>query len=368
MKLKLKNGMIAVAACLSFSQVIADPASLDSVTYDADTSTVTVHGSGFGSGPNVFLFDGFESGTASSGDDVELTASIKGAWTDYGTNSPRYDNRAHSGNYSALIYDKDTEDMLQVKAQFPTGVQDIYVSSWVRIPNGTFFPGMNTTAPEQFPSDSSWKFNWLIDQDYIGNSSDIILPSHTGFGKFAIGGNDGLIDYLSTNNWWSWTSWNRMSTLLKSNETDPTDTGLIVFSAMSSEHGAFEEVINKPVFDSDGPALKQFQSINFPGWLRPSGTNNVQPLYDDIYIATGENAAVRIEIADASVYSAASESAIQLAETWTDTKIVFKLREGGLTNVDQAYIHVFNSNNEPVSTIKFCDSCKAFPKPPNFRL
>ena len=58
--------------------------------------------------------------------------------------------------------------------------------------------------------------------------------------------------------------------------------------------------MQKAVFDADGPALKQFQYVNIPGWLR-----NGAPLYDDIYVASGANSIAHVELTDSELYAGA---------------------------------------------------------------
>jgi len=63
---------------------------------------------------------------------------------------------------------------------------------------------------------------------------------------------------------------------------------------------------------ADGPALKQYQYVNFPGWIRSNA-----PLYDDIYVATGPNAIARVELTDSANYDKSRIVAVQPSTSWS---------------------------------------------------
>lgn len=358
---------LIISTCFYSSFSIANPA-VESITYDKDTNKLTIKGSGFGEGPEVVLFDDFDSSNLSNGDEISVTGATIGAWDFANPNYPPVlDGRSHSGNLSFLSYDQDKRVMRQLGKNFSKGVQSVFMSYWVSVPEGTFFPGATTTSLRKFSDDSSWKFSWLIDSDYKGNSSDLCAPTHSGYGKFSLGGNDYNAMNINGNSWWSWDHWNRFSISLMANEENPTFPGLIEFRAFSKDKGSFTYRENAPVFDEDGPATKQYQKVNFPGWIRPSGENLVATLYDDIYIAVGDNALKRIEISDSIMFDESAESAIQLVTSWSDTKLVFSPRNGGLSSLNNMSIHFFDEEGIPV-LLGELSTDKAAAKPPVFNM
>lgn len=340
---------------------------VESVSYDSESDSVTIIGQGFGEGPNVVLFDDFESKNFAHGDKVPLNSPSVGAWSSANEYyPPLLDNRSHSGKFGFLSYDQEKKVMRQLRANFDGGAQNVFISQWVNVPDGTYFPGSNTTEYRQFPFDSSWKFSWLIDQDTGTESSNICAPTHVGSGIFYIAGNDMNIMKINGNNWWSWNGWNRLTTSLIANSQDPTETGFAEFGALSKEYGLYTQTANVPVFDSDGNAVKKYEMVNFPGWIRPSGENRVETLYDDIYVAIGDNAVKRIELTNNRDYGEIDMASIQIWEKWTDTEIVFTPRKGGLDDISVSNIHLINEKAEAVFLKAFPAPIKSTAKPPVF--
>ena len=251
------------------SVVLAQPFISSVDTSQLGAGKLTINGNSFGSGPTIDLFDKFESPAAQAGNQIPMTSPDIGTWTS-GNPAPVYSSKSqsHSGIYSSKMQNNP-----QLRLDFKHGVQEVFLSYWVRVPNGTNFPG--ASSPGVFSTMSSWKFTWLIDLDYLGNSSDANTPTHIGNGSFYFGGNDGPITGNLGNNWWSWNSWIRIAVWLRANPSNPTSAGDVLFQTISQEKGVAENWMQKAVFDADGPALKQFQYVNIPGWLR-----NGAPLYE----------------------------------------------------------------------------------------
>ena len=302
----------------------------------AEKSTITVTGSGFGSGPNVILYDDFEASGGVVGQAVSLAASTVGSWTDTVGVTPQYDSVARSGSRSIRIYrDGQTASL---RKDFPAPATEVFFSFWVRVPSGTPFPG-DSGGVNQFSSDSSWKFAWLIDSSYDGSSSDLCAPTHTGGGSFQLAGNDFAMTYLPKGStWWSWNSWMRMSVWLRADPSNPTGPGgRYRWHVTSTERGQFEQAGSEAIFDSDGPSQKAFRYINMPGWIRSDGSS--RPVYDDIYIATGSNAQARVEIGDASTYSASKQLTLLVPKSWSASSISVQLPTGAVPS-SGAYLYV----------------------------
>jgi len=336
--MKLKN--ILLPACLALMLPVAQAApvisSVDSSQMGA--GVLTLSGSNFGPGAHIELFDRFESDTASDGSPIPLTSPEIGSWTS--TNVPLlyYSGETHNGRFSAKagarIFRHDfTQDV----------IQEVFASYWVRVPNGWNFPGAD--RPGVFPAASSWKFAWLIDQDYQGNSSDMVMVAHFGDGGFCIAGNDFNLETRLGNAWWSWNTWVRVAVWLRANPTNPTSPGDVLFQTVSEEKGVAENWMNRAVFDADGPALKQWQYMTLPGWVR-SG----EPLYDDVYVAAGPNAIARVELADSPDYAQAHRVAVQPASSWSDSSITVDVNQGGFSSLDNVYLFVWDKDGNRNAT------------------
>ncbi len=297
--------------------------------------TINVSGSGFGPGPNVVLYDDFESGGA-VGNLVSLTGAPVGNWTESVGDLPIYDSVARSGSKSMRTYRDGRATIL--KKDFPNLATEVYFSFWVRVPSGTPFPG-DSGGVNKFSSDSSWKFAWLIDTSYDGSSSDLCMPTHVGGGSFQLAGNDFRLTYLPKGNeWWSWSNWMRMSVWLRADPSNPTGPGRYFWHVTSADRGQTRFDGTDPVFDKDGPSQKGFRYINLPGWIRTEGSS--RPVYDDIYIASGANAQARIEIGDASTYAASKHLTLLVPKSWSATSISAELPVGALPSSGTAYLYV----------------------------
>ncbi len=272
--------LIVIMLSVFSSATLAVPKNIVVDSGDLQSGKLTITGAGFGNtGANVIMYERFESDTALEGNKSPRASSDLGQWA---SNSPGlgYSKIAHSGKFGGNGRDG------RLKLDFGKGIQEIFISYWVRLPDGQLFPGSIWTdgyvkAPGNFPKDSSWKFTWLYDRDVVGKSSDVCLPTQVGGGVFYLAGNDFNLDTKIGNRetWWSWNSWIRISTWLKANPADPTRDGDLLFQTISAEKGVREYKSRTPIFDGDfangpgetyagEPNVQQWQHLNIPGWMR----------------------------------------------------------------------------------------------------
>jgi hypothetical protein len=335
----------ALAALFAFSLNATTSHSAPSIT-SVDVSQlsqgiITISGSGFGSGPQIEVYDDFEHSNAQAGEPIVGNQAIVGDWVPHSSRIPRYDNMALSGNYSANLWSATAYNAATLTHYFKQPVQSVYMSYWIKIPTGYPFPGLDSSH-QGFSSDSSWKFSWLIDQDYKGNSSDMYGPAYAGRGSMLIGGNDGKITSIANiENYWSWGKWMRYSTWVHADPNAPTTNGRVKVQVWSQEKGFYDFDVNRAVFDADGPTVKQYQYFNIPGWIRSFQNNNGRPLYDDIYVASGLNAFARVELTDSTNYQGSTKFAIQEITSWNSNQITFKVVNSNITDLNNAAIHVF---------------------------
>lgn len=352
------------SACACALAAILSTASLTSVAAPLVTSvsgsaaegaTITISGQNFGGGPTVVLYDDFNNGTV--GATIPLTSPTIGDWSS-AVRPFVYDSIARSGKTAARIYNNGDESI--VRKNFSDGVTEVMLSFWVRIPDGTSFPG-DTSGPGTFSSNSSWKMAWLIDTSYDGSSSDLCIPTHIGNGSFYLAGNDfNLVTLPKSSGWWSWKGWTRMTVWLRANPSAPASDGQYMWQAVSAEHGISSLGGSRAVFDADGPSTKEFKFINVPGWVRGGG----RPVYDDVYLTAGPNAQARIEIGDAPTYAASKHLALVPPSSWSSTSITAKLPSGALPpNGAPAYVYIVDKDGVANAT-GIPLECKVCPKPP----
>ncbi len=373
--LRKAHGSVAMIPFLfAVSGANATPAITSVQGTYANGQNITISGSGFGSGPHVEIYDDFENGAGSPGTVIPLTSPEVGQWTDYGqtVGRPRYHSLAASGSHGWAINDKtyiqypkdDSNRMGQFIKVFSNPVQEIFISYQVAVPTGTNFSGAST--PNTFPNVSSWKFFWVYDGPTGYNSdgkADMCLPTHVGYGSFMLAGNDGNLISLG-NTWWSWNGFNRMSVWLRANSANPSGGNCnILYQVTNAEKGTTQIIRNDlPVFPAG--ATTQWDRATMPGWWGNGDWSNFDGVYDDVYIASGPNAAARVEIGDAATYTASKHLTILTPQSWTGTQIIATVRAGQFSTFNGTYLYVTDSNNNVSSGIPVtvCSQCPSAPQ------
>lgn len=313
-----------------------------------DGKVIQIKGKNFGTvGPHVVMYEEF--GGAKTVDDViPLDSPRVGKWTAYGSaRRPTYSEYYHSPPFSMKAIDK--EGMRQLRLNFnPT--TELFVSYWVKIPDGYVFPGEK--EPEKLPYASSWKMAWLMngEEGYRGRN-DICLPTWMDGYHWGLTGNAGAFPTVHVGGrrngqWFEFDKWIRVSVWLKGGKDPLVDKGTIYFQALVESGGMHEYTVNKfpllkkttRVFD-DSP---HWDRINFPGWLRIASDKTLA-VYDDIYVATDDGAAARVEIGDAPEYSDCRNLALLIPRKWSNDSISAEVRMGSFTHGRRLFLYVFDS-------------------------
>jgi len=386
--MRLNN--LSLLTALTFSVIVFDVSAQPQIS-GADTTNslngvLVIKGTGFGSGPAIKAFDDFEAPAVGlQGTNIPLNSAKAGKWLQFKTTeTPLYDNRSHSGKYSARIFVPKVTGQPRERVflvELGAGTKEVYMSYWVQIPPGTPPPSKNTLeTSETFPDSSAWKFSWLFDGVSTGSdANNICFPTWVGHGASEFS-TMGL--YLSGNNknitsravkdprenaplfanwegyWWDWQKFMRLSVWIKADPNEPNSwsNSFAEIQILTQKPGVkalwTEKKVNyqffiKDNFDSLGNPLPtppaEFTHLLIPGWLAPESSNNTQPLYDDVYIAAGDNAVARVEIGDDQDYYKSKMLAVQIPTSWTDSEIAIDLRNGGHKVVDGKYLFVFDS-------------------------
>jgi hypothetical protein len=306
-------------------QVLSAP-SVTSVSGDfGPGGLVQVSGSSFGvQGPTILLFDDFEG--VDVGSPIPLESPTIGAWSN-ANHEPLGFDLGRSGSRSFL--GAGGKNLRQLQLKLGAKHRDAFVSYWVRLAPGSYFPGNSWPDGRRrnhFSQDSSWKFSWLMEGDGASNPDlyDLCLPTHTGGGGiFQTAGNSIQPSgrYIGNSpSWWNWNGWMRMSFTIRDPSNFPGDDHME--SQIVGTSGFYTKQ-HSPVFDKISKADQNFDTFNVPGWLRwrDDGNADVLPLYDDIYIAVGPGASARAELVDAPVYEHARQIEILLTESWSENQI-----------------------------------------------
>ena len=316
--------------------------------------TITVSGTGFGAtGPTVVFFDSFEKGTTGNLVSLVTGSADIGEW-DAVYNSGGPDNTystsfAHSGSKS-MLSDYRTYWGGGPNTRFPD-VQNsnILISFWVMIPAGRDVPGTNNGAGP------NWKLFWVGDRDDAfpwgsdmsiecvssdcSNTETIAALDDGGAPSRFDGGpnyNFGLVKG----------QWRRVTVALRN-----ATSGAFVWQ-QEVGIGRHEVIVNETnvvTAHSDDP----WNFVAVPGFGREDSNSLV--FTDDVYVATGDGARARVEIGNASTYTASTNLALITPTAWGDTSITATVRQGSFSDEESAYLYVvhadgtMNANGYPVT-------------------
>lgn len=367
----------AAAALIGFGPACIAAPSISGISGSiADGQTVTISGSGFGNGPTVLVFDDFEGGDGQDGKSVPLTSPEIGKWSAYTTGArPTYSSHARSGQHGFRITDpqfdpnKSGSAMGSFTEIMSAPTTEFFITYSVLVPQGTTFPG--ASSPGTLPPMSTWKAFWMYDgpEGFHGNGqADIWLPAWSGY--WQIGGNSGAVlkNLGPLGGWFSFKGWNRFAVWAKANPASPVKSnGTIFVQATSSEKGHSEGTwSDRSPFQgstafNNPPSTGKWDRFTVPGWYGNGDNSHNQMTYDDIYVATGANAAARVEIGDASSYKKSKILAISTPQSWSDGQIVFTVRAGPFRDFSGAYLYVVDGEN---NVSKGYALGQAMPNPP----
>jgi hypothetical protein len=327
-----------------------------------DNTRLIITGTGFGSGPTVEIFESFESGVA--GDAIPFSSPRFGFWSGRSGSLPIFDHVALSGSLGFRTFDSSQRRARQLLKTFSRDVTEVFVSFWIRIPDGTFFPGATQRAT--LPLIPTWKLALLTDgPDGLLGNDDLALPLFAGERSagdtFKVSGIDFDPGLPLGSAWWLFTDWMRLSFWLS---VDPLRlfgaNGLMTFQSLSRSKGVFSLIdVETPLFDGDDNTVDdgifRWTQIAIPGpFVDVIDGSNVRPAMDDIYIASGPNAQARVEISDSMVYFESTGLSIATPIEWSDDKIIVTVNQGAFNfhSGDEFFVHVVDAGGN-VSLLGF---------------
>jgi hypothetical protein len=300
----------------------------------SDGTSITISGLDFGNyGPNVVVFDDFESGAANSEINTGPGSAKYGKWDNissygsefYGTTASVSGSKSFTSNYS-VSYVNWIETLL------PANTRNVFVSWWLYLPANNNLPGEGNTAG------INWKQMWVQGADTTDD--DLVVPTMLGTSSWLINGNEGDPGYVNwTNVDFHKGEWKRLWVWLKGSTTSTSRDGELKFWELTNSGVVQREN------DIGVNTLKQSGA-----WerVRPNGygrqTSNCFTSFDDIYIAAGPYAQARVEMGNAATYNTSTKLAILTPTSWADRSISATVNVGNFNSGERAYIYVFDRN------------------------
>jgi len=345
------------ALALLSAHAMAQPPQLDQINIHPLLKEIEVTGSSFGPAPNVVFFDNFEKENLFSDTLSRLTK----PWFDFVVT-----HKESSGNIAHRAKDPVKAALgqlsrTQIVVDFGKPYTEAFVAFSVKVPKGSTFAGAET--PKTFPPVSSWKFTWLMSgprglQDM--DKFDVCLPSHTGKGSFFLGGNSGKLSYIDNGeSWWQWDDYNHMTSYIKIDPDQPTQNPIDYSWSVVNQRGIRERAGEAPASNFAGTDYS-FDRIHIPGWWGNGDNSKFDGLYDNIYIAVGENSLARAVLTDNAIFSKSSFSITIPPKSWSGSRITFDMDAIPHDNV--YFLHLYdNKGNRSAKALRVCLRCPKMP-------
>lgn len=374
---KLLRNLVFLGGCLiiSSSQALAvvenvSQPSIISISGIIDNgSAITIQGSSFGAnGPNILLFDDFESGTDSNNIKTGTGSATIGKWDVIGGGDgsclPKYDSTfAHSGNksYKAdyTIKTNSGTDANCTAFVNNLNIGDVFLSYWVYLPTTSIFPCYGGIGSK----DCNWKMAWLYGSNtgYDDQVVPVGLPggANPPYSDWALSCNG---CYNKTANWFNLDmqkgKWYRIWAWIHGTSDATGHKEMWVMSKDDNIPLTNKVNWNGQVFNTGG----YFRNFAISAWARWC-YNCVEsaPRFDDVYLAIGQSARARVEIGNDPDYHKCTNLTIATVTSWSDTLIHATLRKGSFETFNNAYLFVIDSGGNVSSGKPLCLNC---PQPP----
>jgi hypothetical protein len=300
----------------------------------SDGTSIAIFGLDFGNyGPNVVVFDDFESGVANSKINTGPGSAKYGKWDNissygsefYGTTASVSGNQSFTSDYS-VSYVNWIETLL------PASNRNVFVSWWLYLPANNNLPGEGNAAG------INWKQLWIQGADTTDD--DLVVPTllGTSSSSWYINGNEtdpGYRNYTTVD--FHKGEWKRLWVWLKGSTTSTSGDGEL----------KFWELTNSGVVQRENDiGVNTLKQSGVWERVRPNGygrqTSNCFTSFDDIYIAAGPYAQARVEMGNAATYNTSTKLTILTPTAWADRSISATVNVGNFNSGERAYIYVFD--------------------------
>jgi hypothetical protein len=305
-----------------------------------DGQTVTISGSGFGSGPNVVLYDSFEKGAVGANISTSVNSADVGNWSARGNTMQTY-----SSDYTVSGSKAMKVDWSNMYGSGPylryANVQnsDILISWWQFMPTNKNVPGTN--GPEA--GQPNWKWFWLGDENDNwpwGSDYVTVWLSNSDYGGIMglIPADDTASPSRAGGGWYDTSfrkgTWMRYTVALKN-----AASGAYYWNQEVSSSGNFVKFnkTNLTTAHSGDP----WNVLSLPGFGRQD--NTAAAYYDDVYVAIGAGARARVEMGNASSYGSSTKLAFITPTSWSSGQINATVRQSVFKSGEKVSLFVVDA-------------------------
>lgn len=314
--------------------------------------SITISGLHFGTlGPNVIMYDSFENGV--TGSYVQTQGSEYGEWGDAGGEA-KYYAQGYSGGMAASVNGDGAVQKggVQMVAGLDdpngdfgyAGFSEVFVA--VAIKDVSVFPGASSV--DTFPDFSATKDLWMMygpdghEYGASGQGHDYILGGWNG-GGFSAGGNTTPLPTWWMANNWELQEWNHESFYVKLDPNDPYGDVDQAYLQFVNSSGVSLEVRDGALMTEMPGVPAMWDRINFGGWYSWAAENDIR-LMDDAYMAIGPGAQARVVITNSADYDTSTLITYLVPTAWDDGSITASFYGSAITDIDHAYLYVFDAD------------------------
>ncbi|TVP57172.1 MAG: hypothetical protein EA349_06995 [Halomonadaceae bacterium] len=369
--------VIATPMALALSSISIAAPQVDSLRIN-DSGLVQISGSGFGQGPNVVLYESFKNTQVGDDNRLNLSPDI-GQWVNSGGSGSLSSGADGGEDVGLVVFDTeaDTRTNLVFGVQDDSGMhglkqfQEVFFSFDIKDEGA--YPGAvsgNELSPNSSSKDAWMMFgqrgdNTQYSLDSRGEAAghDMYIPGWTG-GDFIIAGNEtamrpGFSQKELRDNW-AYNDWVTMMFHGKLNPEDPYGDADGFFAFVNKNAAITNHREGGLMSDQSSDGVPPYwDRIKFNGWLR-QGEAAIKRVYDNIYVAVGDNANARVVVTDSVDLTKATRITHLVPTEWEDGSITLQLPESA-EGQDQ-YLHVIDAANEVSRPQHFCLNCPIAPR------
>lgn len=349
----LARNLLLVPALLLGGHAMGAPAISSVAGSTVNGQTITVYGSGFGSGSAApeWLGANIESGNVGSN-------FSKSGWdmASYGWSPVKYSSSAvHSGSKTLQTTVSPSNNWNgEFVYHLPNAIgpgEKLFVSWWVKYNGGT---------------NGQWKMLRLSGKDTVVDGSQEMV-----FFNWLSSSRQLVLDPGTSNDQTFWPSsnvypqgdnkWYRMDVYVEASSAGSRNGTARVTRYDGSTTNNFSAG-SLGTHQSSGDT---YSHVIFQNYIGNGISGNVDIWMDDIYIQNGQ---ARVELCDSSSWSNRGHCEIQIQQAWSDGSVQAKVNTGSFTNGQNLYLYVVDAaGNVNASGYQFavCDTCMAPPMPPS---